>query len=79
MDGSFTLFDMTQLLRNKKELSGIIVCRIKVSKALYDERKATSKWLIRRQSLCGSNRFRETHKVMRQHSDPMIGGLVCDI
>ena len=41
-------------------------------------RKATSKWFIRRQSLCGSYRFRETHEVMRQNPDPVIGGMVCD-
>ena len=41
-------------------------------------RKATSKWLIRRRSLCGSYRFRETHELMRRHPDPMIGDLVCN-
>ena len=29
-----------------------------------------------RQSLCGCYRFRETHEVMQQRPDPMIGGLV---
>ena len=54
----------------------IIFGRIKLSKTLYDEKKSTGKWLIRRQSLCGCYRFRETHKVMRQRPDSMIGVLV---
>ena len=54
----------------------IIFGGIKVSKTRYDEKKSTANWLIKRQSLCGSYRFRETHEVMRQRLDPMIGGLV---
>ena len=38
--------------------------------------KSTAKWLIRRQSLCGCYRFRETHEVIQQRPDPMTGGLV---
>ena len=40
------------------------------------KKKSTAKWLIRRQSLCRCYRFRETHEVMRQRPDPMVGGLV---
>ena len=64
---------------NEKSISKIgknIFGGIKVSKTRYDEKKSTAKWLIKRQSLCGCYRFRETHEVMRQRPDPMIGGLV---
>ena len=67
---------MTKHLKNRKELFAIIFGGIKVSKTRYDEKKSTAKWLIKRQSLCGCYRFRETHEVMRQRPDPMIGGLV---
>ena len=49
---------------------------MKVSKTRYDEKKSSAKWLIKRQSLCGCYQFRETHEVMRQRPDPMLGGLV---
>ena len=50
----------------------IIFGKIKVSKTGYGGKKSTAKWLICRQSLC-SYRFRETHEVIRQRPDPMIG------
>ena len=59
-----------------ERIISIIFGGIKVSKTRYDEKKSTAKWLIKRQSLCGCYRFRETHEVMRQRPDPMIGGLV---
>ena len=72
----FCLARMTKHLKDRKESFAIVFGGINFSKTRYDEKKSTAKWLIKRQSLCGCYRFRETHEVMRQRPDPMIGGLV---
>ena len=72
----FCIARMRKRLENRKEQFLIIFGRIKVSKTWYYEKKSTAKWLTSRQSWCGCYRFRETHEVMRQRPDPMIGGLV---
>ena len=53
-----------------------VIMKFQPATCNLQNKPAAAKWLIRRHSLCGCYRFRETHEVMRQRPDPMIGGLV---